>query len=290
MPVPHAAVPTEGGADDGQAPFYDQLMSMIHETAQENRSATPDLEIDAAPPAAQHSWRIGRLVTCTAGLIVAVAVGNAAVGSAMRQWAQPAADVAPDRTVHAVVAAAVDKPAEKPPQTAEPAVQGPTGIKDKPTAEGGIETGTASAAKPDEPPAAKAETAPPIESVAPGVKAETGSEAGTPAFTTITHTELVAPAEAPPDEEPPADAPVSAPTIVTGSIGKGPATVRLGRIVSDVNMRAGPSNDQPVLATLPRGKAVEVIGCRAWCEVVVSGQRGWIYKGFLGASDVSRER
>jgi hypothetical protein len=27
---------------------------------------------------------------------------------------------------------------------------------------------------------------------------------------------------------------------------------------------------------------VEVIACRQWCEVIFSGQRGWVYKGFIG--------
>lgn len=291
MPIPHATAPAEGGADDGRAPFYDQLMSMVHATALENRCASQDLEINAAPPAASQAWRIGRLITCAAGLIVAVAVGDAIVGSAMRQWARPAADGAPDKTSQVVVAgtAAVDKPVEETPLTAEPVGLELTGIEEEQTTEGDIETGAVSAAKPEGPPAAKAETGPPIESVGPGLKTEKDSPAGAPAILTEV---VVTPAEGPPAKQPPAaDAPLSpASTVVTGSIGKGPAKIRIGRIVSDVNMRAGPSNGQPVLATIPRGSAVEVIGCRAWCEVIVNGQRGWIYKGFLGASDVSDER
>jgi uncharacterized protein YraI len=62
------------------------------------------------------------------------------------------------------------------------------------------------------------------------------------------------------------------------------AANHVARTVSDVNMRAGPSNGQAVLATIPRGSAVEVIDCRQWCQVVFGGQRGWIYKGFVGAS------
>jgi uncharacterized protein YraI len=49
-----------------------------------------------------------------------------------------------------------------------------------------------------------------------------------------------------------------------------------------VRLRAGPSNGDAVLATIPGGRPVEVIGCRAWCEVVFAGQRGWVYKGFIG--------
>jgi hypothetical protein len=271
---------------------------MVHATALENRCASQDLEINAAPPAASQAWRIGRLITCAAGLIVAVAVADAIVGSAMRQWARPAADGVPDKTPHVVVAgaAAVDKPVEKTPLTAEPVgleLTGIelTGIEEKQTDEGDIETGPVLAAKADGP-AAKAETGPPIESAGPGLKTEKDSPAGAPASTKAARTEAIAPTEGSPAKQPPAaDAPLSpAPTIVTGSIVEGPAKIRIGRIVSDVSMRAGPSNGQPVLATIPRGSAVEVIGCRVWCEVIVSGQRGWIYKGFLGASDVSDER
>jgi Bacterial SH3 domain len=285
--IPHvSASSAEGGAGDARAPFYDQLMSMVHATALENRCAPQDLEIDAAPLAASHPWRIGRLITCAAGLIVAVAVGHAIVGSAMRQWGRPAADGLPDKAPHVAVAgtAAVDKPIERSPLTAEPVSPESTGIKDKQTAEGDLETGTVLAAKPDGP-AANADMGPPIES--PGLETEKDSPAGAPDGAKAIRTEVVTPAEEPPA----ADASLSpAPTIVTGSIGKDPGKIRIGYITSDVNMRAGPSNGQPVLATIARDSAVEVIGCRAWCEVIASGHRGWIYKGFLAVSDVSDAR
>jgi hypothetical protein len=115
----------------------------------------------------------------------------------------------------------------------------------------------------------------------------------------VTSPDVVAPAELPSAKQPPqpADKAVSpAPPIETGSIktgsiktgaietsaaGKAPDAVRIGRIASGVRLRAGPSNAEAVLGTLPKGAAVEVIGCRAWCEVLFNGQRGWIYKSFL---------
>ena len=117
----------------------------------------------------------------------------------MRQWGRPAADGAPDKTPHVVVAgtAAVDKPVEKTPLTAEPVGLELTGIEEKQTAEGGIETGAVSAAKPDGPPAAKAESGPPIESVGPGLKTEKDSPAGAPDSTKAARTEVIAPAEGP---------------------------------------------------------------------------------------------
>jgi hypothetical protein len=50
-PVLHTAASAEEGAHNAQAPFYDQLMSMIHATALENQSTTQDPDIEAAPPA-----------------------------------------------------------------------------------------------------------------------------------------------------------------------------------------------------------------------------------------------
>src|SRR5262249_23553197 len=38
-----------------------------------------------------------------------------------------------------------------------------------------------------------------------------------------------------------------------------------------------------VLATIPPGSSIEVIKCRHWCEVIFAGQRGWVYKTFIGA-------
>jgi hypothetical protein len=84
-----------------------------------------------------------------------------------------------------------------------------------------------------------------------------------------------------------ADAPSSPSAIETGSVQPAGdrAAIRTARVVSDVKMRAGPSNGDAVLAIVPRGRSVDVVGgCRAWCEVVHAGQRGWVYKGFLGAA------
>ena len=75
---------------------------------------------------------------------------------------------------------------------------------------------------------------------------------------------------------------------------KDPVAIQVGRVISGVNMRAGPGNSQPVLATIPRGSPVEVIKCRQWCEVIFAGQRGWVYKTFISApladATVSPER
>src|SRR5665647_2563998 len=50
----------------------------------------------------------------------------------------------------------------------------------------------------------------------------------------------------------------------------------------DVNLRAGPSMDYPVAATLPAGVSISVEGCLSdyrWCDVVAGPNRGWVYAG-----------
>ena len=58
-------------------------------------------------------------------------------------------------------------------------------------------------------------------------------------------------------------------------------TVQLGK---GVNMRSRPKSGSSVLTVIPKGAAVDLIGCKAWCEVVYKNRRGYIYKAFVGAS------
>ena len=49
-----------------------------------------------------------------------------------------------------------------------------------------------------------------------------------------------------------------------------------------VSLRAGPSRDYPVVATLGSGTAMTIYGCLqgyTWCDVVVGASRGWVYSG-----------
>jgi uncharacterized protein YraI len=49
-----------------------------------------------------------------------------------------------------------------------------------------------------------------------------------------------------------------------------------------VNLRAGPSIDYPVVAILPAGASILVEGCLSdyrWCDVVAGPNRGWLYAG-----------
>jgi hypothetical protein len=235
-------------------------MSMIHSTALENGRVAQRHDMgDVVPHAARPWWRVHPLIPCAViGLVLAAAGGHALL--------------APDasRPPPPVVTADADKPpAERSPVADEAATprepaggrvpagdaDGPerTGAEAKPTAEAAIGAERPAAAKPDERPAD-----------ADG-KAIASPGSGQPP---------------PADTPPPVDTPSP---IVTGSIERtdAPPAARLARIVSDVNMRAGPSNSQPVLASISRGKSVEVISCRTWCEVVFAGQRGWVYRGFV---------
>ena len=49
-----------------------------------------------------------------------------------------------------------------------------------------------------------------------------------------------------------------------------------------VNLRAGPARDYPLVATLQGGYPVSVLGCvedYRWCDVLAGDIRGWVYAG-----------
>lgn len=52
----------------------------------------------------------------------------------------------------------------------------------------------------------------------------------------------------------------------------------------DVNLRAGPNREFPLVMWVPGGVQVYVNGCIegwTWCDVTVGDQRGWVYADFL---------
>lgn len=49
-----------------------------------------------------------------------------------------------------------------------------------------------------------------------------------------------------------------------------------------VNMRSAPDNDASVVTVLASGTTVKIEKCDFWCEVVVNGKRGFIYRKFVG--------
>ncbi|NYH12912.1 SH3 domain-containing protein [Paraburkholderia bryophila] len=53
---------------------------------------------------------------------------------------------------------------------------------------------------------------------------------------------------------------------------------------STVNVRAGPASDYPIVAQLPGGVPLTVMGCLSnyqWCDVAAPNLRGWVYAGRL---------
>ena len=65
------------------------------------------------------------------------------------------------------------------------------------------------------------------------------------------------------------------------------AGAQLARISTDADLRSGPADDYPLVATLSTGVQVSVQGCvpdYSWCDVLVAGTtdlQGWVYGGNL---------
>ena len=57
-----------------------------------------------------------------------------------------------------------------------------------------------------------------------------------------------------------------------------------GYPVTNVNLRAGPSTDYPVIVTVPGRAPIAILGCLAdygWCDVFFQGNRGWMRSIYL---------
>src|SRR4051794_6607580 len=74
-------------------------------------------------------------------------------------------------------------------------------------------------------------------------------------------------------------------SIALGILAGGTAAAQQEAITSkNVNLRAGPSRDYPLVAQVPEGSSVQVVGCQqdyAWCDVSAGPDRGWVYSGNL---------
>lgn len=68
-----------------------------------------------------------------------------------------------------------------------------------------------------------------------------------------------------------------------------PQSGRNGVIAHGVNLRTRPDDDSKVLLVVPAKASVQVLGCKAWCEIVYKGSRGWIYKSFLAGQGGGRQ-
>ena len=372
-----AGTSLEGSADKAPTPSLDLLTTMIRGHAAESeralqKAASATRRIDAilaniadtkdsrrrqanaAPPAANRTWRARQLNVCVVGLIVVVGGSAFYVSEAGKEQPPAIAAAAEALEARSVVignANANDKPMEKPLQAAEPGGSPTVGVEEQRIDEGGIGAkgpsgahsndqavvtplagqpiekpgsdmenradGAAGEPKPGEavrtdsiPPAANAsaeepsrdavppppaipETGPAIDrtndpvavqvaGVTSGVNMRPGPGSGQPVLATIPAGSAKASAEEPSRNtvpQPPA-IPETRPAIDRAN---DPVAVQVARVTSGVNMRAGPGNGQPVLATIPAGSPIEVVKCAYWCEVIFAGRRGWVYKSFIRA-------
>ena len=65
-----------------------------------------------------------------------------------------------------------------------------------------------------------------------------------------------------------------------------------GLATAEVNMRAGPGTNYPVVTTIARAAAVEIHACLAatdWCDVAWSGSRGWVAARYLAIPRSGRD-
>ena len=64
----------------------------------------------------------------------------------------------------------------------------------------------------------------------------------------------------------------------------GVASAATAFVVTDLNLRAGPSTAYPAVAVLGAGTTVEVFGCLggySWCDVAIGPSRGWVAGQYL---------
>jgi len=64
----------------------------------------------------------------------------------------------------------------------------------------------------------------------------------------------------------------------TGFAAAAPAVVE-----NDLNLRSGPGIEYPVVAAMPSGATVDVMGCEGgWCRVGFNGTVGWANRAYMG--------
>lgn len=72
---------------------------------------------------------------------------------------------------------------------------------------------------------------------------------------------------------------------LAGAFAAAPALAQQAAFTSTtVNLYAGPAGDFPVVAQVPGGVSLTVMGCvsgYSWCDVSLPGLRGWIYGSYL---------
>lgn len=305
-------------ADKAPTPFFDLLTTMIEAHAAESGRALRDAgatdrigalvaditdakaarrtNASAAPPAASHRRRAQHLNVCVVGLIMAMGnviyvseAGNKVPEVGKEQPPVIAADAALQaRSVVIGNAVANDKAVEPQLPAGEPGSSPTIGVGEERIDEGEIGTKSSPDAPSDDQAVATPVVEQPTERPGSDMETQVDGAAGERIPGEAVRPDPIAPATNASAEEPPRPDASSPPPPARGSRSaieraNEPVATQVGRTISGVNMRAGPSNGQPVLATIPRGSPIEVVKCGQWCEVIFAGQRGWVYKTFIRA-------
>jgi uncharacterized protein YraI len=67
------------------------------------------------------------------------------------------------------------------------------------------------------------------------------------------------------------------------ALSNGVAAAAPAVVQNDLNLRAGPGTDYAVIAAMPAGSRVDVMGCEAsWCRVAFGGTAGFASRAYLG--------
>jgi uncharacterized protein YraI len=62
--------------------------------------------------------------------------------------------------------------------------------------------------------------------------------------------------------------------------------------VTDLNMRAGPGSQYPIVTTIQSNGQVEILGCLEqgqWCQVNWQGNQGWAYSEYLAITETGEQ-
>jgi hypothetical protein len=84
------------------------------------------------------------------------------------------------------------------------------------------------------------------------------------------------------EQAPPASPELAVPAPEMPAAKQRPAPQRTVRVNDGVNLRARPASGSKVLRVIPARSSVGLVDCKAWCEVVYDGTRGFIYRSFVG--------
>ncbi len=68
------------------------------------------------------------------------------------------------------------------------------------------------------------------------------------------------------------------PVAVSGS---GRPVARNVKVNDHVNLRARGQSGSRVISVVPKGSTVGLVGCDVWCEIVVGGTRGYVFRSFI---------